>query len=405
MSRDNVCCRRLLVAIVSTGWLLATSAPVHAGTARLLGLGSNAGYVADASDVLHWYGSLGDYPDRVDLEFGDLVNGREDALGAQNLIGHGGGVHARLGRDGRWGTAAFYFQDNLPYGKTDGAFSVQWSRNVGPLQVGLGSRFTTYGESRVGTEVGDRIDTQYFHQYGLGLRGEPWAGLRIEVAGEIVNSLAESSGALYHLARTDDWTTFGLRARGFVEVTPDLTVVPLVDHFRDQRGAYDDIVDGPVDRDARITSLGVGANFQPDHDNSLLLSCEYRFGREDLNLRVTDAQSSTWDVSERNFYQIRCRAGVESALAPWITARAAVQYVRVHDDLYRFAADEPGRTISHRIEAIATPLALGLSLRRGRFTVDFAYNDTAPINPGLVSEGLFNGDREGYSACTLGWIF
>ena len=104
-------------------------------------------------------------------------------------------MHARLSQDGRWGTAAFYFQDHLRRGDTDGAFTALWARRFGPVEAGCGGRFTTYGDSRIGSTVGDRIDAQYFHHYGMGCASTP-VRLRLEIAGEIVNSRAESHGAL-----------------------------------------------------------------------------------------------------------------------------------------------------------------------------------------------------------------
>jgi hypothetical protein len=397
--------RSPLLAAVSLWLLSAAAMPVRAGTARLLALGGDAGYCADAVDVLRWYGSLADYPDRAVFEFGDLVHGRDRAPSDPGLIGHGGGVHARLSQNGNWGTAAFYFQDHLPQSDVDGAFSALWSRRFGPLDVGCGGRFTTYGDSEVGTAVGDRIDAQYHHQYGLGVRGAPCAGLRLEAAGEIVNSRAESHGALYHMSPTNDWSTFGLRVRGFVELGPDLTLVPLVDHLGDRRSAYDAVIDSPADLDAALTILGAAVNLRPDPDTLLLIGCEYRRGHRDLKLRDEGSLAAAWDSSTRDFYQIRGRAGLETAVLPWLTARAAMQYVRVHDDLLLVSGGAHPDQERRRLEAVATPLTLGFALRHGRLTADFAYNDSAPLNPGLPGDGLFGSGGEGYSAFSFGYEF
>ncbi len=397
--------RSHLLAVVSLWSLFAAATPGRAGTARLLALGGDAGYCTDAVDVLRWYGSLGDYPDRAVFEFGDLLHGRDRAPADQGLIGHGGGVHARLSRNGSWGTAAFYFQDHLPQNDTDGAFSALWSRRCGPLDVGVSGRFTTYGNSEVGAVVGDRIDAQYFHHYGLGVRGEPLAGLRLEAAGEIVNSRAESHGALYHMSPTNDWSTFGLRLRGFIELGPDLTLVPLIDHFSDRRATFDADIDSPADLDADLTSLGIAANLRPDPDTLLLIGCEFRSGHQNLDLREEGSLGAAWDLSERDFYQIRGRAGFETAILPWLTARASMQYVRMHDDLLRATAGAHPEEERGRLEAVATPLTLGFALRHGRLTADFAHNDSAPVNPGLTSAGLFGAGGEGVSAFTMTYEF
>jgi len=395
--------RTHLFAVVSLT-ILGTAA-AEAGTARQLALGGDTGYCPDAVDALRWYGSLGDYPDLAVFEFGDLLHGRDRAPSDPGLIGHGGGVHARLSQDGKWGTAGFYFQDHLPQSDTDGAFSLLWSRRCGPLDVGLSGRFTTYGMSEVGTSVGDRIEAQYFHHYGLGVRGEPRAGLRLEAAGELVNSRSESHGSLHHMSPTNDWSTFGLRLRSFVDLAPDLTLVPLVDHYRDRRATFDDTLDNPADLDAALTCLGAAVNLRPDPQTLLLVGCEYRVGHQDLELRSAEALSPFWERSQRDFYQIRGRVGLETELLPWLAARAAMQYVRVHDDqLLLTEGDHPDQE-RRRLEAVATPLALGFAVRHGRFTADFAHNDSAPVNPGLTSTGLFGVGGEGISAFTLAYGF
>ncbi|MBK7702441.1 MAG: hypothetical protein IPI34_05835 [bacterium] len=385
--------------------LVLGAAAAQAGTARLLALGGDTGYCADALDALRWYGSLADYPDRAVFEFGDLLHGRDRAPTDQGLIGHGGGVHARLSADDNWGTAAFYFQDHLPQSDTDGAFSLLWSRRCGPLDVGLSGKFTTYGMSEVGTVVGDRIEAQYFHHYGIGVRGEPLSGLCLEAAGEIVNSRAESHGALYHMSPTNDWSTFGLRLRGFIELGSDLTLVPLIDHYRDRRATFDATLDSPADLDAALTSLGIAANLRTDQGTLLIIGCEYRSGHQDLELRSAESLSPLWGSSGRDFYQIRGRAGLETELLPWLTARAAMQYVRVHDDQLLATTGAHPDQERRRLEAVATPLTLGVAVRQGRFTADFAHNDSAPVNPGLTAAGLFGAGGEGISALTLSYEF
>ncbi len=400
--------QRSTLSIVMTCLMVLSAVPLQAGTARVLALGGDSGYFTAASNVLRWYGSLEDHPDQVTLEFGDLVRGQEDALSEQGRIGHGGGVHLRLTEDGRWGTAAFYFQDHLPKEPLEGAFTALWSRGFGPVQIGFGGRFTTYGESRVSTETGDRIDAQYIHQFGFGAAGNLRDGVRTEIAGEIINNRTELSGSLYELY-ADNWTSFGFRARAFVEIAPELTMVPVIEHTRDQRGLYAEFLAGPADRDAYVTSFGIGMGMRPDRDTHFMISGEYRYGSEDLRLHTVDHLGPVWETSDRTFFQIRGRASVETVVLPWLIARAAIQYVRVRDDIHRFAPPDDSGDVSHtetrRYAGGVAPLSLGVGLRHGNLMADFAYNDTSPVNPGLAGEGLFLGDGGSYSAFSLGWVF
>ncbi len=321
----------IILTLVSLTLVVTTSL---AGTARVLALGDDDQFFADPANVQRWYAGLVDHPDLAFLELGDLVHGNQQALAGRHLLGHGGGAHLQLDEDGAWGTAAVFFEDHLANDPADGAFGLLWGRRFGSWQLGLGGRFTTFGRSRAGTEVGDRIDSEYVHQYHLGVARGVGDGLQVEVAGELVNTLAGSSGALYNLS-ADEWTTFGLRARARVELSPTLTLVPVVDHARILRGMDSAVLGGPADRDAHRTSLGVGVNLRPDDLTLILVSGEYRVGRDDLRGRGQGLASLAWQRRDRDFYQLRGRVGMETAVLPWLTARMAVQYVRLHEEVDR----------------------------------------------------------------------
>ncbi|MEZ4386137.1 MAG: hypothetical protein R3D98_00890 [Candidatus Krumholzibacteriia bacterium] len=395
--------RQRLTIIFAAILLAVATSPAGAGTARVLALGDDDQFLVDEANVLRWYADLVAHPDLAFVELGDPVHGQDRAFAGRSLIGHGGGVHLRLDTDGTWGTVAFTFEDRLVRGANDGAFSLLWGRRLGGVDVGLGGRFTTFGRSRAGTAVGDRIDSEYLHQYEFGVAGPLRDGLRLELAGEVINTLTESSGALYRLSARE-WTSFGLRARGLVEVSPTVTLVPAVDYTRILRALDSALLGGPADRDAYQTSLGLGANLRPDADTLVLISSEYRVGRDDLRERGAGGADLAWQRSDREYYQLRGRVGLETEVLPWLTARVAVQYVRLHEEVDRRHADGGARD-ARNLEAVATPLAFGLGLRQGRLTVDLMYNDTAPVNAGLQAEGLFAGDGPGMAAVTVGWSF
>jgi hypothetical protein len=398
----NASSRHLAVALSLIVLTLAATASL-AGTARVLALGDDDQFFADPANVQRWYASLVDHPDLVFLELGDLAHHQDQALAGRHLLGHGGGAHAQLDADGAWGTAAVFFEDHLSHDATDGAFGLLWGRRLGGWQLGMGGRFTTFGQSRAGTGVGDRVDSEYVHQYNLGLARRLGDGLRVDVAGELVNTINSSSGSLFSVS-DDRWQTFGLRTRAFVEASPLVTVVPVVDYARILRAVQSEVLGGPADRDGHLMSLGVGANIRPDQDTLVLVSGEYRVGGDDLRGGGSGLANLAWQRSERTFYQLRGRVAVERSVLPWLTMRMAVQYVRLHEEASR--RNDATEAVERRaLEAVATPLAFGLSARRGTLSVDLAYNDTAPVNAGLQSEGLFSGDGPGLAAATLRWSF
>jgi hypothetical protein len=396
--------RLLRIAVV--GFLLAAAvATAHAGTARRIALGGDVGYEPDADEARRWYASLVDHPDRFFFEFGELLAAGGSRVPDPGMIGHGGGVQVRLAADPRWGTASVAFEDGQEHGSNDGAFGLGWARRFGCVDVGLGGRFTTFGESSTGTEAGDRVDAQYFHQYGFGLRGAPRHDLTVELAGEIINSMAESHDAVHHLNATSTWSSFGLRARCSLAVTAELRLVPQVDHFRDSRPAFDDQLAGPADLDARLTRLGLAVLLQRDPRTLVIIGAEYREGRDDRRARTAESVDFARTSKERSFYHLRGRCAVEAALRPWLTLRAAITYVRA-DDKERLNLSTAETVAEARLETtVATPLSLGLGVQWAGWTLDLAWNDSAPLNDGLTASGPLAGIASGYSALSLACAF
>jgi len=394
------------VFLIAVCFCSVSISPVEAGTSRTLSLGSDPEYFTDSSNVPHWYSCLLSYPNRVDFELGDVVNGQDTALSNQGLIGHGGGVHVRLDEAGRYGTLAFYVQDNLQHDASDGAFSAYWARSFGSLKVGLGGSFSTYGISQVGSSIGDRSDSQYLHRYGLGLGYEFSPGFRLELAGDVLNSMTGSAGAAFNLPLTDDWDTFGLRLRSFLKINEKLTLVPVVDYLSDTRMDLDLSDDRPEAIDVRVFKLGIGANLQVREDLVLVFSSEYRTGRYDQRWSQYSAGSDLWDTGRCDFYQIRLRSGVESALLPWLTVRASVKYLRVHEEKFLTDDGADDRDEIHYVENVITPVVLGVGFHFGDMTADLAYNDTPPFpEVGKALADFLNEDGEGYSSVTLSWEF
>lgn len=395
-----------MVRIAVVGFLLATAvATAHAGTARRIALGGDVGYEPDADEARRWYASLVDQPDRIFFEFGELLAGGGSRVPDPGMIGHGGGLQARLADDPRWGTASVTFEDGQDHGSNDGVFGLGWARRFGCVEAGLGCRFTTFGESSTGTEAGDRVDAQYFHQYGFGLRGAPHPDLTVELAGEIINSMAESHDAVHHLNATSTWSSFGLRARCSLAVTPELRLVPQVDHFRDSRPAFDDQLAGPADLDTRLTRVGLAVLSQPDLSTLVIVAAEYRAGRDNSRARTAESTDFAWTSKERTFYHLRGRGAVEAALRSWLTLRAAITYVRADDKEWLNLSTAETVTEARLETTVATPLSLGLGVQWAGWTLDLAWNDSAPLNDGLTASGPLAGVGSGYSALSLACAF
>ena len=384
--------------------ILLCAPATDAGTARSVALGGDGAYFRDSANVQQWYASLDRYPDLLVLEPGDVVHNQDRALSAMGWLGHGGGAHVRLNGTGDAGTVAFYFQDHLDKADDDGAFALLYSRRLGSWRLGVAGRFTTYGKFRAISGGATVVDGQYFHTYGLGLGhllGDVWEA---ELAGEIINTMTDFPHTASGIS-SDTWKSYGFRLRLRGRLGEGLTLVPVLSRTRRQGGYYSEILVGPADQDAAMTTFGVGVNLRRPDGALIIISGEYRRGGQDWRLRTGGTQDAVWNESTQDFYQIRGRLAVESKLRDGLTVRVAAQYLRHHAEIERTAFGAGGGALPDRESilniSVATPLSLGLAWQQGPLIVDLTYNDTAALNPGLVGEGLMIGSREGYSAVTI----
>lgn len=393
----------MVLALLLLAVAIGGAPSAGAGTARVVSLGEGVDYLDDPAGITRWYAGLVGAADQVFLELGDVAHGRRHTLAGRPLVGHGGGGQLRLDERGRWGTLGIWFEDHLARDDTDGAFAMRWGRALGAWDLAVGGRFTTSGQSRAGTALDDRIDSEYQHQYELGLAGPVHERVRLELAGEIVNTLFETSGALYRL-QEKDWGTFGLRARARVVVDDRLTLTPVLAYARILRGDESEIIGGPARRDAWQTRAGLGAELAPRRGTRVIVSGEYRALADTWRLVGDPIGAVAWERSDRDGYQLHTRLGVETRLRPWLALRAGARYVRVHEEIVREFT--PEQVLERRdLEAVATPLFVGVGIRHAGVAFDLAYSDTAPINDGLQGEGVFAGEGPGFAAATLSWEF
>ena len=410
------CCHRVSLLIVLAAVALAAIAPPEAAAtlARVRGLGDGAAYLEDDANVLTWFASLVDHPDRVVLDLGHLDHDRAGSLN-RTLSGGGGGLHAQLDRAGHWGTLGLYVQETLPAGAPGGAITLLGARRFGKLAVGGKAMFSSHYEGSNATEIYGEGEGLYFHAFGLSTRWSVRPGLTGDIAAEIVNVQGDAGRQdLWYLPYQQAWTTWGARTRWFLALSEVATLVPAFDHRQDDRQALAALLDAPADRHARRTAAGLGMNLQPaGHDQQpfgqtlVVISGELSWGRE-RNTRLPDSGFIyEYDRSDATYREVHARVGLETMVQPWLTIRGALQYYRLQNevDAARGLTDEgrPVRWLEERRIQVLTPITLGVSLHAGPFQADLVLNarwtetyGTFPFGPVASARGTYTGVVLGY---------
>jgi hypothetical protein len=386
---------------------LLAAAPAAATLLRARSLGDDLGYLEDDAGPTRWYASLVDYPDLVRLHLGQYDH---DAGGSLNtrLRGAGGGVHLGLGEKARHGVLGLYVQEELPGGAPGGGATLLGARQLGRLAVGLRAQFTSHLDGTNASAEPGRGESLYFHAYGLGLRWDAGDRLYGDLAAELVNVQGDATDhQQWRLPAQQTWSSWGLRTRGFWQVDPRLVLVPLLDHREDDRQVVSDALAAPADQQARRTALGLGFQVLTDPDNLLLVSGEFRWGRQE-HTRLA-GQSTTWefDRSELTWYEVHAAVGLETRLLPWLSLRGAVEYLRLQQERRsergETAAGEPDRWADRETITVRTPITLGAAVHLGRVQVDLLLNarrwqtwGTLPFAPAPTATGTFTGVTVGY---------
>jgi len=392
----------LLILCLPLLLVVAAAAPAAASLIRARALGGDLGYVEDDAGPTVWYGALVDYPDQVVLDLGQYDH---DGSGALNdrLRGAGGGAHLALGRDGGLGVLGVYVQEELPAGAPGGGVTLLGARSFGRLALGLRGQFTSHFQGSNSNEQPGWGESLYFHGYGLGARWDAGDRLYGDLAAELVNVQGDAAVQdLWRLPAQQTWATWAVRTRWFWAHGDRTVLIPLLDHRADDRQVVSQSVGAPADQHAWRTALGLGANLLPDPDNLVVVSGEFRWGRQ-LHDRLR-GQSSDWqfDRSDLRWYEIHARVGLESRVLPWLSVRGALEYLRLQRERRstrgQTVAGESDRWAEDEAIVVRTPITLGAAIHLGRFQADVVLNarqwqtyGTIPFAPTPTATGTFTG--------------
>jgi hypothetical protein len=395
----------LMATILACSVVLVDSA--QATTSRLRSLGGQADYLEDDANVRRWYGSLIDYPGLAILELGDW---RHDAGGslASRVSRQGGGLHVPFDRAGKWGLGAIYFGEEMPAPDRGGWIQLLAARRFGKLAVG-GSFLGSSASDADSTHDPGLLDgtSNFVHELGLGLRWDLAYGVYLDLAAHRRHVSVDYFHREHGIAikGAHGWDSFGVRGRLFQGLTDELAAVYRLEWVRDLRLLVDDDLADLARQDADIFAAGAGLNYLPDADNLLVFSVDYRRS-EDIR-RPRNPFFATFDRSERDWWRLDVRCGVESRLLPWLTLRAAASYRRTLDELTltrRWTEDFLEWQYEYRV-TVDTPVVVGLGLHFGAFDADLVVNDTAPFGLGYLLTGASDQQRAGLSSITLTYRF
>ncbi|MEZ4388101.1 MAG: hypothetical protein R3D98_11095 [Candidatus Krumholzibacteriia bacterium] len=388
---------------------LLVAAAVQASQPRVRALGDGADYFEDDTAPLSWFAALIDYPDQLNLDFGDYDHDGHGSLN-ERLRGGGGGVTLRLDAAGRWGVLGLYAQEDLPAGAPGGAITLLGARRFGRLGLGLRAMLTSHFDGENSTEAWDRGESLYIHSFGAGARWDASDRLYGDLALEIVNTKSDAAEQeLWSLPASSVWTGFAARTRWFWAASESVVLVPLADHRRDDRPVLSAGLQAPADQHAWQSSLGLGVNLLRDPDNLIVISGEWRWGTEEHErLR---GQSTAWeyDASDLDYHEIHARAGLESRVSPWLTVRGSLQYLRLQREQAsvrgELVDDDPDRRTEDRTIRVRTPITLGCSLHGGPFQVDLVFNGQWVQVPGTIPFTARPLQTGTYSGLSLRYLF
>ncbi len=393
--------RRILLVCV----LCALALPALATTSRVRSLGAQADYFEDDSNVFRWYGSLVDYPQLAVLELGEWNHDTSGDLD-DRVTGSGGAVHFRFDEQGRWGTAAMAFGDDMPEPDPGGWIRLVWARRFGPVSLGATFRGTSYSSASNGPNQALDGNSRFLHNLGLGARVDLSDAVYLDLAAEIQDSEVDFYDRANNVAIEDDggWDSFGVRGRVFHALTDHAAAVYRLAWFRDIRPIVDAELDHLAYLDGDLFHGGVGFNLLLDADNLVLLAADSTRPEADRPARWPIY--ANWDTARREWWQLDVRVAVESRLRSWLTLRGAASYRRSTDEsnlVDGWSGDYVEQAYFYDV-GVDTPVSLGLGLHFGQFDADFLFNATAPFSLGNALVGG-EGDDASFSSITLSYGF
>jgi hypothetical protein len=267
-------------------------------------------------------------------------------------------------------------------------------------------RATSFVEDSGSEERSFTGRADYRHELGAGLRGLVAERTPIEVAAEIVNTeFAMNSLPMGIRVHNNGWRSFGLRTRARVPCSAAVNLTPVVDFWRDDRLTFAGVLPDAAHSDAWQVRGGCGVEADLSPTRTLVVSAEYRRGKEDL---LGTAVQSHYSLSERTYFAIHWRIGLETRVRRWLQVRLGAEYRRVDERVNRRRDFEWDRYIdssesgSVRIE---TPLTLGCTATAGDLFLDLALADGAPSSATYLRAENGLADDAHLLAATIGWRF
>jgi hypothetical protein len=199
--------------------------------------------------------------------------------------------------------------------------------------------------------------------FGLGLRWAPSDRAYVDLAGELVRLEDETGIGSDAAVSRSTASSYGVRARGFVQVAAGLVLVPVIERRVEQRDW--DGAGRADDRSWRLWRLGAGLTWLPDPDHLVLIAADWRDGRR----RGPEGDPNTIDLDRAVFaLRLACEARIHALLS----LRVASGFELVHQEW------GPASTTSsdHLV-----PLSAGLAAHVGPCDLDLALANQPPLRP------------------------
>ncbi len=356
-------------------FIFATLQPAasRATAPRTSAFGGDNTYLEDDSNVLRWYGSLSDYGNQVIIGTGhhDLSAGIDEWSNSPSGIGTG--IHLNLDSHGKWGTAAFFFNDHMRDSDisnsldedAENSWTMMYGRKIGPLQIGLALR-TGSLERDVAVDTIGSVPSAHreFSRTTLsfGIRTDLSATSYLDVAADVRRlNWVEAESSIQELP--DSWNNFNIRTRAFFSAGPNIALVPALEYWSED---YSALVDWSAyatpSRNKKMLRLGCGLNYFPHSDNFMLLSADYR--------RFKDDREEFPQIAYNQVHLFQLLMATETRWNHWLTLRGSVgcQYSRFPTDLDGY----------ENIDDSAFPISVGAGLHLGEFDMDLAMTSHEP---------------------------
>jgi len=344
---------------------------------RTSALGGENSFFEDDSNVLRWYGSLPEYGNQIVIGTGHHDLAGQEVSWADSKSGFFTGVQANLGAEGKEGTAAIFFHEQMRDSDIStsieadpgNSFTIMYGRKIGQALVGLALKQGSWEWNSGVAEDDDRAGYSDFNRttVGFGIRADLSQKSYFDVSFDLRRLHWFNLGKIPGENIPDPWHNFNFRARVFIAVGNKMAVVPAVElwseEYLDTRG---DFLDNEIHIN-KMQRLGCGLNYFPNSDNFMLVSADY-FGIKKESTNPLENEFS------KKLHKYKIHFATESRWNHWLTLRASAgwEYFMCEDNFV---------TTTDLTEAVF-PLSCGAGFHLGGFDLDVAL---ASHEPGLLN--------------------